>query len=469
VFDGQDYFNNYILNTKGWESLFGKKNNKPKINLDCHGDSMPKYAIYQLQTSRLQYEKIGTWTGSGTLTLDTKKTKMLNVQKNTKGRGGTQCKPECQGGEKPVFLQRSGSGANVFVDDCCYTCHILDANEVLEKGKNIKCASGFWPNKEQTSCQRIWADEKRVPNYDGDSPPVVTVDILCSLFMIIICGYAAFFFIHRDHEAVSKSGVHYFPFIFGGAFLCQVSGLVFLNASLNGPTCSFIQYLSGLAPTIMFTAIVVKTRKVYRIFIHTFQENRTSLVDVGNLDMCPAAIEQHLTKLMAPKTRQIVTIFAMIGIQFIIITIWIIIHDASDVKDLIDVYPNSRHIQICNINLTEFFGVQAYNFILVIMCTVYGYMTRHVRSDFNETKYISFAMFTVCLVWMSGLFIIVAVMNIGYYDFHSELYEPELHASVFSFMLALSGMGVIGIMFTNKLYLILKKGSGTKDNDVGNK
>ena len=82
----------------------------------------------------------------------------------------------------------------------------------------------------------------------------------------------------------------------------------------------------------MFTAIVVKTRKVYRIFIHTFQENRTSLVDVGNLDMCPAAVEQHLAKLMAPKTRQIVTIFSMIGVQFIIISIWIIIHDVSSLK-----------------------------------------------------------------------------------------------------------------------------------------
>ena len=96
--------------------------------------------------------------------------------------------------------------ANVFVDDCCHTCHVLDANEVLEKGKNIKCAEGFWPNKQQTSCQLIWTEEEMVPNYDGASPPVVTVDILCSLFMIIICGYAAFFFIHRDHAAVSKSG-----------------------------------------------------------------------------------------------------------------------------------------------------------------------------------------------------------------------------------------------------------------------
>jgi len=452
-YDGQDYFNNYILNFKGSNSLFGKQNT---INLDCHGDSVPKYAIYQLQTHRLLYQKIGTWRGTGTLTLYNK-TRMLEVQKNTRGRGGTECRPKCQGSEKEVFLQRSG--ANGFVDDCCHTCHVLDANEVLEKGKNVKCPDGFWPDKRQTTCQRIHKLESDVPNYDRSSPPVVTVDLLCTLFMIIICGYAAFFFVHREHPAVSKSGIHYFPFIFGGAFLCQVSGLFFLNSSLNGATCGFIQYLSGLAPTIMFTAIVVKTRKVYRIFIHTFQENRTSLVDVGNLDMCPVFVEERLVKLMAPKTRQIVTIFAMIGIQFIIISIWIIIHDASDIKDLVDVYPNSRHIQICNINLKEFFGVQSYNFILVIMCTVYGYMTRHVRSDFNETKYISFAMFTVCLVWMSGLFIIVAVMNIGKYNFHSELYEPELHASVFSFMLALSGMGVIAIMFTNKIYLIWKKSS----------
>ena len=75
--------------------------------------------------------------------------------------------------------------------------------------------------------------------------------------------------------------------------------------------------------------------------------------------------------------------------------------------------------------------------------------------------------------------------NIGTYNFHSQLYEPEvryfiscvqiliipnhfqLHASVFSFMLALSGMAVIGIMFTNKLYLILKKSDKDTVPDVG--
>eukprot|EP00092_Neocalanus_flemingeri_P024712 GFUD01026801.1.p1 GENE.GFUD01026801.1~~GFUD01026801.1.p1 ORF type:complete len:923 (-),score=169.35 GFUD01026801.1:112-2880(-) len=453
-FDGREYFDNFILNTKDIKSLFGKN----KISIDCHGDSLPMYAIYQLQTQKLVYKKIGTWNYNknniGTLTMNNN-TQPLTALKNSQGPEGTKCKPKCKDGEKEVFRQRSGSGD--LVDDCCHTCHTLEENEVFEKGKNIECGSGLWPNKDQTECDLIWADKSKIPNYDGSSPPVITVDLLCALFMIIIAAYAGFLFINKDHVAVTRTGLHYFPFIFGGAFLCQLSGIVFLHSSFNGVTCTFIQFLTGLSPTIMFTAIVVKTRKVYRIFIHTFQENRNSTVDVGNLDMCPPFLEQKLEKLMAPKTRQIVTIFALIAVQFFIISIWTIIHYRHHEAYVTDIYPNNRHIQICNIGLTEFFGVQGYNLFLVFMCTVYGYMTRHVRSDFNETKYISFAMFTVCLIWTSGLFIIAAVMNTGKYNFHSELYEPELHVSVFSFMLALSGMAVIAIMFTNKVYLILKK------------
>ena len=50
------------------------------------------------------------------------------------------------------------------------------------------------------------------------------------------------------------------------------------------------------------------------------------------------------------------------------------------------------------------------NYLLVILCTAYGYMTRNVRSDFQETKYISFTMFIIVIVWSTGLFISSAVM-----------------------------------------------------------
>ena len=92
------------------------------------------------------------------------------------------------------------------MDDCCHLCHTLYENEVLEKGKNVKCGSGFWPNKGQDKCELIWADRRYIPNYDGSSPPVITVDLLCAVFMVITIGYASFFFYHKEHVAVTRTG-----------------------------------------------------------------------------------------------------------------------------------------------------------------------------------------------------------------------------------------------------------------------
>ena len=52
----------------------------------------------------------------------------------------------------------------------------------------------------------------------------------------------------------------------GPSFEALLSGILFLNARLGPGTCSLLQLLSGLSPTIMFAAILVKTRKVYVIF-----------------------------------------------------------------------------------------------------------------------------------------------------------------------------------------------------------
>ena len=51
-FDGEEYFNDFILKHDG-QPLFGDKSRRVKLD-DC-GDSTPRYAIYQLQNTRLTY------------------------------------------------------------------------------------------------------------------------------------------------------------------------------------------------------------------------------------------------------------------------------------------------------------------------------------------------------------------------------------------------------------------------------
>ena len=52
TFDGEEYFNEFILKHDG-QPLFGDK--LRRVKLDSCGDSTPRYAIYQLQNTRLTY------------------------------------------------------------------------------------------------------------------------------------------------------------------------------------------------------------------------------------------------------------------------------------------------------------------------------------------------------------------------------------------------------------------------------
>ena len=93
-----------------------------------------------------------------------------------------------------------------FHDDCCHFCHSLEANEVLEEGKNKACGSGSWPNQKQTQCELIHNNEDDIPNFDKTSNPVITVDILSFLFLLVIMAFSVLFFRKRNDPIVFKSG-----------------------------------------------------------------------------------------------------------------------------------------------------------------------------------------------------------------------------------------------------------------------
>ena len=152
--------------------------------------------------------------------------------------------------------------------------------------------------------------------------------------------------------------------------------MILLNIPLNPITCTLLEFISGLSPSLMFAAILVKTRKVYHVFnAKIMEDNRVSVIG-PSVSMCPEGIEEKLEKMMAPKTSQILTIIFLVFVQFTVILVWSLSND--DVY-LVDIYPATRHLRICEYKITEFFGIQAFNVLLVILCTAYGYMTRNVR------------------------------------------------------------------------------------------
>ena len=93
------------------------------------------------------------------------------------------------------------------MDDCCHACNALDSNEVFKKGRNERCEAGSWPNKEQTACHRINTKEESIPNYDKTCSAVITVDILSTLFILIILAFSVLFLLKRNNPIVFKTGL----------------------------------------------------------------------------------------------------------------------------------------------------------------------------------------------------------------------------------------------------------------------
>ena len=53
---------------------------------------------------------------------------------------------------------------------------------------------------------------------------------------------------------------------------------------------------------------------------------------------------------------------------------------------------------------------EVYNVILAIVATLYAFLVRNVDSNFSESKWISYAMYSVCVSWMiDGVLLVFAV------------------------------------------------------------
>lgn len=66
------------------------------------------------------------------------------------------------------------------------------------------------------------------------------------------------------------------------------------------------------------------------------------------------------------------------------------------------VYPSrSRSQLVCDTSARGVLAPLAFDFLLVALCTLYAVKTRNVPENFNEAKFIGFAMYTTCVIWVA--------------------------------------------------------------------
>ena len=64
-------------------------------------------------------------------------------------------------------------------------------------------------------------------------------------------------------------------------------------------------------------------------------------------------------------------------------------------------YPAERRVLTCPTNPDAVLPPLVFDGLLVVLCTLYAVKTRNVPENFNEAKFIGFAMYTTCVIWLA--------------------------------------------------------------------
>ena len=286
-----------------------------------------------------------------------------------------------------------------------------------------ECPKGQKADVERKICVEI------VPTYftaDGKHAPLIAVVlpiVFASIGLVSVVFVFSVFAKHWHTPLVKASGRELSSLLLLGILLAFF--LPFVAIVRPSLTKCFWQFILGSLPfTICFVAIAVKNNRTYRIF----NPNRV------------LTAQPSMTR---PKSQILVSL-GLIAFQLILLSALISLDYPQDKL----IYEDFETVNlVCITSLTQMLLSHLYNVLLLIACTYYGYRTKNIPRNFNEAKYIAFAMYGVCLtmVTFGAVFALASQFSRDY-----GMVIAMMHSNFVAFIIMLC-------FFAPKVYIILCK------------
>ncbi|XP_038075805.1 metabotropic glutamate receptor 2-like [Patiria miniata] len=301
--------------------------------------------------------------------------------------------------------------------ECCWSCLPCEQYEFLQDEFTCtECPNGTKPTDNLTECTNI-QERYLQPNTSSAISALVFATIGEFATIFTACIYIR----HRDTPVVKASGRELSGLLLVGVFLCYALTYLFL-APPTILTCGLQQFLMGIAFTLCYASLLVKTNRVYRIF--TYGKSTTKRPNF-----------------ISPLSQIVITLILVLVQGFLSVT-WL----AAVPPDAVRHYPDRGQVQIvCNafITSTSLLGL-AFPLVLLILCTGFAFMTRKIPGHFNEAKCIGFTMYSSCIVWLAMIPIyILTISNI-------ELRIVSMYIAI-----SLCATVCLACLFLPRIYLIL--------------
>ncbi|CAC5419214.1 Metabotropic glutamate receptor 2,Metabotropic glutamate receptor 3,Metabotropic glutamate receptor 8,Metabotropic glutamate receptor 4,Metabotropic glutamate receptor 5,Metabotropic glutamate receptor 6 [Mytilus coruscus] len=302
-------------------------------------------------------------------------------------------------------------------DSCCWTCMKCHTYQYMpSKSECVTCPMGTIPIADKSYCQPI---PQKFLDYDDalsfSAMIVATLGLAAtSTIMITFLRYSA-------TPIVKASGRELSFVLLVGIFLCYSMTFILVSKPTE-VSCGAQKFGIGLCFSIVYSAILTKTNRIYRIFK---AGKRTT----------------KRPKFISPKS-QLVICGSLVAVQNAVGIVWVLLRPPK----VISYYANrDDHQLVCNDAVEAWYMVGfTYPIFLIIVCTFFAFLTRNIPEAFNESKHIGLTMYTTCIIWLAFVPI-----------FFSTADEIDIRIATMSFAISLSATVALACMFAPKSYIII--------------
>ncbi|XP_018331410.1 metabotropic glutamate receptor 5-like [Agrilus planipennis] len=351
-------FKNYLTNVS-----FTYKDTH--VEFDENGDPPAKYDILNFQKTKdgkYDYVPVGEWY-NGTLTW-IGEFQFGPYNQTVK----SVCSDPCPLGHAKR-AQQSGKDKK-----CCWVCQECSPNEIVTEKETCElCPQGSKADPLQKRCIELL--ETFVTWYDMEG--IVSL-FMASWGLILTTATLSIFIKYRDTPVVKSSTKELSYIILVGMIISYLAILPIL-AKPSQVTCSLGIFVPGVSFGMIYSALLTKTNRISRIL-------------AGSKKKIPTR-----KPLFMSATAQVIITVILIMIEAMVCGAILLYESPTTTYR----YKPDQKILECSAGRLGVLGPLIFDFFLIFMCTCYAVKTRNVPENFNEAKFIGFAMYTTCVIWLS--------------------------------------------------------------------
>jgi hypothetical protein len=210
--------------------------------------------------------------------------------------------------------------------------------------------------------------------------PEALFSLFISFIGIITNTIVVHVFIKYSNTSIVKATTRELSFIILiGVYFCYFMTIpLLLKPTII--TCYLNRILPGLSLSLIYGALITKTNRIARILARSKKRILTSKPRFMSL------------------TAQILITISIIGLETSLIVVAFVLEPGEVIID----YQKRELARIqCFDSKLSILGPLGYNIFLIFLCTLYAIRTRNLPENFNEAKFIGFAMYTTCVIWVA--------------------------------------------------------------------